>query len=360
MFSRFLTFVVLALCLMSAWRDARAATLAIEADSSAAVIFAYHRIGDDEYPNTSLRMDQFESQMKELKDGGYRVLPLSDVVSRFQNGEALPEKTVVLTFDGSYQSFLNTAYPTLKSYQFPFTVFINPSLISAGKKGAMTWDNVRQLKRSDLCHIGLQAGLTGSRTPLRAALNSAIAQYREALDERPRFFAYPFGEYSKADAHAVAQAGFDAAFGQQSGVAYAGADPFTLPRFTLTERYGDMERFVMTANALPLPIRDVTPDDPALNGDVSAIGFTLPPGLSRHVKGLSCFVTGQEKISIEPVGSGRVELRMSTPIDQPRTRINCTLAATPDNEGNARWRWMGMLLTLPTEADNSSDDATTE
>jgi peptidoglycan/xylan/chitin deacetylase (PgdA/CDA1 family) len=328
----------------------RCAHPAIDADNTAAVIFAYHRIGDDAYPNTSLRTDQFESQMRELKDGGYRVLRLSDVIRHFQNGDTLPEKTVVLTFDGSYQSFLTTAYPVLKAYQFPFTVFINPSLITGGRKGTLTWDDVRSLKRSNLSDIGLQAGLTGSRVPLRGALNSGIAQYRDALDDHPRYFAYPFGEYTKSDAQAVAQSGFDAAFGQQSGVAYAGADRFTLPRFTLTERYGDMERFVMTANALPLPVRDITPDDPALTGDVTAIGFTLPPALSRYTKGLSCFVTGQEKTSVEPVGSGRVELRMNVPIDQPRTRVNCTLAGTPDSEGNERWRWMGMLLTLPGDA----------
>lgn len=337
---------------------ARAGGPAIEADKTAAVIFAYHRIGDDAHPNTSLRLDQFESQLKELKDGGYHVLKLSDVIDAYKGGKALPDRTVVLTFDGGYRSFLETAWPRLKSYRFPFTLFINPAAMAAQREGLMDWDDIDDVADTGLADIGITTGAGESRAPLRAALNSAIALYRDEMGISPRFFAYPFGAYTKTHVESVVAAGFDAAFGQQSGVAFAGADIFTLPRFTLTERYGDMGRFAMTANALPLPARDITPDDPALSENAAppAIGFTLPASLSRYAKGLSCFVSGQDKVQVESIGSGRVELRLAVPLDDVRTRVNCTLPGPADEDGNARWRWVGMLLTLPGGPDDGPDN----
>jgi peptidoglycan/xylan/chitin deacetylase (PgdA/CDA1 family) len=102
-------------------------------------------------------------------------------------------------------------------------------------------------------------------------------------------FAYPFGEYSLAYKQIVERQGFMAAFGQQSGVAYAGADMFALPRFSMTTPYGDIERFRMTAMALPLPAFDVSPPDPYIKNNNPEIGFTIDEGLKNQVKAMSCF-----------------------------------------------------------------------
>ena len=70
----------------------------------------------------------------------------------------------------------------------------------------------------------------------------------------PRLFAYPYGEYSAELITMIQNAGYAAAFGQHSGAAAAGANPFTLPRFALNERYGKPDRFATIVDTLAFPV----------------------------------------------------------------------------------------------------------
>src|SRR6185436_8231328 len=135
-----------------------------------------------------------------------------------------------------------------------------------------------------LVTIGLHPssyGLLDGAAPdeMKRQINNARTQLREKLGIEAKLFAYPSGQISSAYRDVVAAAGFDAACGQQSGVAYAGSDLYTLPRFVMTESYGDLDRFRMTVNALPLPVTDVEPKDPHLATLKPVIGFTLDPAV---------------------------------------------------------------------------------
>ena len=41
-----------------------------------AVFIAYHRFGENIYPTTNIRLEQFEQHIRELKSGPYTVLPV--------------------------------------------------------------------------------------------------------------------------------------------------------------------------------------------------------------------------------------------------------------------------------------------
>jgi peptidoglycan/xylan/chitin deacetylase (PgdA/CDA1 family) len=233
------------------------ASNAADYDDKAAVIFAYSAIGDDDTPSTSIRTEQFLQQITELTDGGYNVRPLPEIIDAFASGKTLPERTVAITFDGADKSVLREALPLLEEKNIPFTVFIPAAAVASGKPPFMTWDDLRSLKRTGLATFGLHPDtyirLAGEdRSEIKRRLNNSIAAIRKELDVNADLLAYPYGEYNE-DYKAIAKSmGLKAAFGQQSGVAWFGDDRYALPRFTLTERYGDMDRFLMTANALPL------------------------------------------------------------------------------------------------------------
>ena len=59
-----------------------------------AVILMYHRFGEDQYPSTNVRLEQFEEHLEVLAQGQYNVLPLDDIVAHLQSGEPLPDRTV--------------------------------------------------------------------------------------------------------------------------------------------------------------------------------------------------------------------------------------------------------------------------
>ena len=156
------------------------------------------------------------------------------------------------------------------------------------------------------------------------------------LGQRPTLFAYPYGEYSLAIRDAVVDAGLVAAFGQHSGAIGRTGDRFGLPRFPLSENYGDMDRFRLIANALPLPVGDLTPADPLLTAETNPpfYGFTVAETVSG-LGALGCFASRND-LTMERLGDYRIETRMAGPFPPGRARINCTM---PGPDG--RWRWLG-------------------
>lgn len=316
-----------------------------EAIGSHAVLFIYHRFGENSIPSTNIRIEQFEGHLRELLDGGYNVLPLADIVKALQAGETLADKTVGISIDDAYASFYANGWPRLRAANFPFTIFIATDTIDRKAPGFMSWDQLRELTESGLVTIGSQTG-SHPHMPLTDPAKNAdelkrsSARIQAETGKAPTLFAYPYGEMSLAVKEQVKAAGFEAAFGQHSGVAHPGEDYFYLPRFSLNERFGDMTRFRMAARALPLPVDDVTPRDPFISGEnPPAFGFTLASDM-RGVERMGCYYADQT-LKVERLDR-RIEVRIPQALAAGRARVNCTLPA-----GNDRWRWYGTQFVVP-------------
>ena len=169
------------------------------------------------------------------------------------------------------------------------------------------------------------------------------ARFNDEIGFVPKLLAYPFGEFGMREKRAAEQAGFIAAFGQHSGVAYANADLYGLPRFAMNENFGSVQRFRLAANALPLRVYDITPHDTVLRDEnPPAFGFTVEEGLGG-LNRLACFASNQDgAVRIERLGDRRMEVRIEKKFAKGRGRINCTMPA-----GGDRWRWFGMQFYIP-------------
>ncbi len=314
---------------------------------SSAVIIMYHRVGEPSLPSTNVRLDQFEAHLQELESGGYTVLPVPDIVAALRSGKPLPERTVGITFDDGYLSVYTHAKPRLSEAGFPFTVFVSTDSVDRGYKNFMTWEQIRELAAAGVTigsHSAAHDPMADDDTAhSRADLERANARFREELGSTPTLFAYPFGEYSLALERVVKEVGFAAAFGQQSGVAFAGWDVYALPRFSFNETYGDIDRFRLVVNALPLPVSDITPADPLLTPaeNPPPFGFTVTEDVD-DLDRLSCFASSEGRARLERLGANRVEVRLDEPLPPGRSRINCTMLASDD-----RWRWFGVQFVVP-------------
>ena len=139
----------------------------------------------------------------------------------------------------------------------------------------------------------------------------------------------------------VKKAGFVAAFGQHSGAIGTGGEMYYLPRFAMNEAFGSIDRFKLAANALPVRVADITPDDPTIGKtNPPLIGFTVTwpdKGLDR----LHCYGSHVEKLMVQRLGS-RFEVRADKAMPPGRTRLNCTIPA-----GNGIWYWLGRQYYVP-------------
>src|SRR5215471_214365 len=89
------------------------------------IIFCYHRLVDKvRYPGTEITPDAFEAQMKELKDRGITVIPMQDMLAWKRRETNIPPRCAVVTFDDGWKSQYDVAWPIMKKYGYPFTMFI--------------------------------------------------------------------------------------------------------------------------------------------------------------------------------------------------------------------------------------------
>ncbi|MFC3230009.1 polysaccharide deacetylase family protein [Marinibaculum pumilum] len=320
------------------------------ADAVHAVILLYHRFGGAGHPETNVRVAQLDAQIAALQAGGHRVLPVAEIAAALRAGHKLPPRTVGITVDDGSRTFAETAWPRFRAAGFPVTLFVSPDAADRPGHAFLGWAALERLAAEGVAignHSLSHRHLAGmDDAALRRQVLDAQAILSDRLGAAPALFAYPYGEWSPPVRKLVGDAGFTAAFGQQSGVAWAGGDLLTLPRFPINERYGTPDRFALVTNALPLPLTDLEPFDPVVTGaNPPRLRFTLAAGLGP-LDGLACYashVTGP--VPLRPIGPRRFEVMLPGPLPPGRTRINCTLPAA--GAGAGRWRWFGMQLQVP-------------
>ncbi|MEF8888924.1 MAG: polysaccharide deacetylase family protein, partial [Desulfohalobiaceae bacterium] len=185
--------------------------------------FAYHRFGDNRYSSTNIPLDVFESQLQYLSENDYTVLTLGQALSRVRSGEGIADKSVVLTVDDGYASFLSGAMPLLREYDFTATLFVQTG--NVGDPGYLGWDELRRLQSE-----GIEIGNHSSSHAhfLNMSKDRRLERFREdvrqaqqkiasELGEAPDLFSYPFGEYTSGMQEVIRDMGFAAATAQKSG-----------------------------------------------------------------------------------------------------------------------------------------------
>jgi hypothetical protein len=115
---------------------------------------------------------------------------------------------------------------------------------------------------------------------------------------------------------------------------------YELPRFAMNEKYGDMDRFLLAVNALPMPISDLSPKNPVISKNPPSYGFSLSNRIEPK-NAVRCFANNGLKADTRRLGKNRIEIRLNGPFLKGRGRINCTMAGN-DN----RWRWLGRQFII--------------
>jgi peptidoglycan/xylan/chitin deacetylase (PgdA/CDA1 family) len=166
-------------------------------------ILCYHRFGTHS-DRMEISAQKFREQMEYLKKNNYRVVPLKSLLGFLKGERQLPKRAVVLTIDDGHRSIFREAFPILKEYGYPATVFVYSDYVN---KGGLKTDEIKAMKQSGLIsiqphsktHSNLsvrRAGETQSQYQRRIRQEVAIPNELLAgqFGERPRFYAYPFGD----------------------------------------------------------------------------------------------------------------------------------------------------------------------
>jgi len=238
--------------------------------SHALTVLIYHKIGDNRTPTTNLSIKKFKNQMLYLKENHYKVLSLKKVITMLKNHRKCPEKSVVLTFDDGYESIYKNAFPIIKKYKYPISVFLPTEAI---EKRYPDYMNIAQIKDMMKYNVDFESHsyshphmIFKSRSFIKNEIRNGIKFFTKNFHYKPYAFAIPYGEYNKTVIECAKSAGFDTILTQDSGAVDKNTDVYLIPREPiLGNYYSSMEHFKNVLNETALDIKRRYPNIGKLN-----------------------------------------------------------------------------------------------
>jgi len=176
--------------------------------------------------------DWFDKQMQYLKDKNYNVISM-DTLADFINGKrSLPKKAVVITLDDAYEDNYLSAYPILKKYNFPATIFTPTGLVNV--MDYLTWNEINDMKDSGLIYFANHTWSHHSALDKKDVLEKEIGLADNQLAEKglnaSKVFAYPYGKPSKDAQGILGKYGYTLAFTTKHGNILCAGQKYDLPR----------------------------------------------------------------------------------------------------------------------------------
>jgi peptidoglycan/xylan/chitin deacetylase (PgdA/CDA1 family) len=209
-------------------------------------ILVYHKISNNPLDPFSVSPRDFEAQVRFLSQA-YRVISLEELIAHIRAGD-IPSNAVAITLDDGFKDNYTHAYPILKRYRVPATLFVivdhlGPHTPSAGQ-GALgasgphlSWDQVVEMSENGFSfgsHTLTHPWLT--QVPLEQARREIVdskARLEQRLGKPVRLFAYPGGrvcDFNPDIKAIVAESGYSGACIGLNGTNRCNTDPYLLRR----------------------------------------------------------------------------------------------------------------------------------
>jgi peptidoglycan/xylan/chitin deacetylase (PgdA/CDA1 family) len=214
---------------------------------SQVIVLCYHRFEDRPKDSLAIKPADFEAQMQALKDSGIVVISMEDFLAWRRGEKGIPEKAAIISIDDGYLSGYKVAWPILKKFGYPFTMFIYTDYVKGGPKSggqSISWDQLAEMRDAGVdieghtvSHSSLNAKKGKSDEQYLAWLKSEIVASKEMLEKnlgiQVKAFAYPYGLYNQTVRDVVKQAGYEAAFTVWGRRIAYGADPMIIGRYAI-------------------------------------------------------------------------------------------------------------------------------
>jgi len=243
---------------------------AVYAEEITIPILTYHNFTKDEGSSYKINIVEFEKQMNYLAIHNYSVISLSELLAGLRAGQ-LPLKPVVITIDDGFKSTFTLAYPVLKKYNFPATLFLYTDFIEKNSN-SLTWEEIREMTKNNIeigshtlshCNLLKYRDNENYETYLDRVRREIILS-KEIIESKiggkVNFFAYPYGVYSPIIKDIVIQAGYEGILNANSMSNNFNADPFSLNRQIISGK-SPLNSFMNILNQRPFDASQIFPHD---------------------------------------------------------------------------------------------------
>lgn len=184
-------------------------------------ILMYHSISDRNIDSNLSGLfvspEKFKKQMEFLAVNHYNVVGPDKVIAYMTGREKMPPKTVVITADDGYYDFYENAYPVLKKYNLPATIFIVTDHI--GMSDCLGWKELREMSGSGLIAIESHTKshpwlptVSVDEKKLHDELVVSKEILEDGLGKKVYYICYPNGAFNDLVKEAAAKAGYKGGF----------------------------------------------------------------------------------------------------------------------------------------------------
>lgn len=190
-----------------------------EASYRAVPVLCYHKFSKTTSDKMTVTEGDFDAQMRFLKDNGYRVISLDRLFDFLEGKGWIPRKAVVVTIDDGWRSTYDIAYPVLRKYGYPATLFVYTDFVGGGGN-AMTWEMIAELSRNGIdvqCHTKSHRSLShrARRESFNDYFGSLVREINDSsrilkrrLNKEIAYLAYPYGDTNHLVVALVRKAGY--------------------------------------------------------------------------------------------------------------------------------------------------------
>src|SRR5438093_2641585 len=197
------------------------------------IVYGYHRfVNQVRRPDTEITPQMFEQQMQELKNRGITVIGMQDFLAWKRGEKNIPPRCAIISFDDGWKSQYDVAWPIMKKFGYPFTLFIYTEGVRGGHFGggeAVTWEQLAEMRDAGVdiqahseTHQDLRkpydkvAKKKLSPPEYEQWLQNEVGRCKETLEQRLGIkvdcFAVPYGFYNQHIKDVCKNAGYEAVF----------------------------------------------------------------------------------------------------------------------------------------------------
>ncbi|HOX54234.1 MAG: polysaccharide deacetylase family protein [Candidatus Omnitrophica bacterium] len=202
-------------------------------------ILMYHHVdgANKSTDSPTVSKENFAKQMELIHKKGYNVISLDALVDATLNKKRLARNSVVITFDDGYKDNYTNAYPDLKKYNFPATIFIITGKI--GQIEYVSWEDILEMSKNNIsfgshsrCHRYLPDLEEGE---VKKSVVESKKDLEQKLNTEVKYFCYPLGGFSDRIIKIVQEAGYKGACTTNKGGNRFNTDTYSLKRIKMKD-----------------------------------------------------------------------------------------------------------------------------
>ncbi|MFT6793204.1 MAG: peptidoglycan/xylan/chitin deacetylase (PgdA/CDA1 family) [Rubritalea sp.] len=193
-----------------------------------------------------IRPSKFRSQMQAIKDLKLNVISLEDFVLWKQGKKNIPDKSVLITIDDGWKSVYTEAYPILKEFNYPFTLYLYTNYINRGGR-SMTSEMIKEMMENG-CTIGSHSvshpmpstirkhqreGADGYKKFIDTELGASKKILESTFNQPINSYVYPGGIHTPEMYVTAAEVGYQHLFTVKPGKVTRKKDDNILPRYII-------------------------------------------------------------------------------------------------------------------------------